>query len=174
MRRRPPSLVAALAVMLIGCASEPRDHRTHAERERVETPEPPPESWSGFASLPTLRVAGEVRSAHPAGDFMATIQVNEAAGTYGTKSRPPLAPGATVVAALRTAVGTDVSTYYVMERRAPGYFPEGGDWAYFVVDPTGKVEAGGKLKLCARCHAEAPREHLFESLRAATAPDSPL
>lgn len=180
MRLRPPSLVLARLGMiglglfglgLLGCASEPRDHRTHAEKERVETREPPPETWTGFASIPTFKVAGEVRSAHPSGDFTATIHVNDAAKAYGDKSREPMGPGAVVVASLRAEQGADVTSYYVMERKAPGYFPEGGDWAYFVVDPAGKVEAGGKLKLCARCHAEAPREHLFESLHSAISPE---
>ncbi len=169
---RPPSLVLAMfGLGLFGCASEPRDHRTQAEKERVETREPPPETWDGFASIPSLEVAGEVRSAHPSGDFVATIQVNQAAAGYGTKSREPMAPGAVVVASLRANVGAEVASYYVMERRAPGYFPEGGDWAYFVIDRAGKLEAGGKLKLCARCHAEAPREHLFESLHSAISPE---
>ena len=170
MRLRPPSLVLAV-LGLFGCASEPRDRRTHAEKERVETPEPPPETWTGFGSIPTLKVAGQVRSAHPSGDFTATIQVNEAASAYGSKSREPMAPGAVVVASLRSDLGAEVTSHYVMEKRAAGYFPDGGDWAYFVVDPTGKVEAGGKLKLCARCHAEAPREHLFESLHSAISPE---
>jgi hypothetical protein len=160
------------AVLVGACASQPRDRRTSAEREAVETKPAPQRRWQGFPGLASLRVAGEIRSAHPAGDFLATIRVNPAAETYGTKGRQPLAPGALIVEGLADAVDGPPHAFYVMERREPGYFPEGGDWAYLVVSPTGVLLAEGKLKLCARCHAEAPREHLFEPVRS-TLPGAP-
>lgn len=50
---------------------------------------------------------------------------------------------------------------FVMEKRAAGYFPAGGDWEYLVVARDGRIEARGKLATCARCHAEAPVDFVF-------------
>jgi hypothetical protein len=52
-------------------------------------------------------------------------------------------------------------TYFAMIKRPPGYDPGGGDWEYLVVTPAGRVEQRGILPLCARCHADAPHDHLF-------------
>lgn len=41
----------------------------------------------------------------------------------------------------------------VMVKRAPGYFPKGGDWEYAVLDAKDHVQADGKIVLCASCHA---------------------
>jgi hypothetical protein len=39
-------------------------------------------------------------------------------------------------------------------KRPAGYFPEGGDWEYFVTDTTStKLTEHGKLQHCAECHA---------------------
>ena len=48
-----------------------------------------------------------------------------------------------------------------MVKRAPGFYPEGGDWEYLIVDPNGSIERRGKLPLCARCHAESPHNFIF-------------
>lgn len=50
---------------------------------------------------------------------------------------------------------------FAMEKRAPGFDPGGGDWEYLVITPEGAVESRGVLQFCARCHAEAPYDHLF-------------
>jgi hypothetical protein len=153
----------------MACAAKPpsKDGR----RPRPPDPEPPAKHWDAFASLDRLKVVGETRSEHPAGDYVASIRVNGAAGGYGTKGRERLPEGALVVEALAPESNTPPTVYYAMLRMGTGYFPDGGDWAYFVVGSDGRIQAEGRLKLCARCHAEAPREHLFEVFRGpATAP----
>jgi cytochrome c553 len=50
---------------------------------------------------------------------------------------------------------------FVMEKKAEGYFPAGGDWEYIVVARDGRIEARGQLATCARCHAEAPVDFVF-------------
>jgi len=155
----------ALALALAACAGQAADDRS-GRPPRPPTPdEQPAKPWDAFASLDTLKTVGETRSAHPAGDFIASIRVNDVAARYGTKGRDPLPEGALVVEALATEANTPPAVYYAMLRKAPGYFPDGGDWAYFVVAADGTIEAEGKLALCARCHAEAPREHVFEIFR---------
>lgn len=52
---------------------------------------------------------------------------------------------------------------YMMER-----LPSGGDasaaesaWRYVVVGPRGELVKEGPIESCARCHAEAPHDHVF-------------
>jgi hypothetical protein len=42
----------------------------------------------------------------------------------------------------------------VMIKRQAGYYPEGGDWEYAVVDAKGKTLEDGKIQRCASCHAQ--------------------
>ena len=84
------------------------------------------------------------------------------AGTYpalGPSSRLP--PGATLVERLFTPGAAAPLAYFVMVKRPPGFDAAGGDWEYLVVSPAAEIEQRGALPLCARCHAEAPHDHLF-------------
>jgi hypothetical protein len=67
------------------------------------------------------------------------------------------------VEAHRVRGSAALSGYFVMTKRHAGFDPEGDDWEYLVLDPSAAVVERGKLPLCARCHAEAPRDHLFGS-----------
>ena len=49
----------------------------------------------------------------------------------------------------------------VMEKRAAGYDPEGGDWRWLVLGLNGGIEREGKIDACARCHADATGDHVF-------------
>lgn len=105
-------------------------------------------------------------SEHAGGGLFGQVLVDRGAAEYGQRGRAsPMAPGATVALALRALGQEEPSVYFVMTKRPPGYDPAGDDWEYLVVLPGGRVEDRGKLSLCARCHAEGPREHLFESWR---------
>lgn len=162
--RRLSVCVLALAVSSVGCRRPERQTTPTARAER--DPEARPrKTWDGFAKLGELQIVGEVHTAHPAGDFVGAIRVNGAAGSYGQKGRGALPEGALIVEALAAEPGAPPVLYYAMERRSAGYFPDGGDWAYWVIGKEGEIQAEGKLKLCARCHAEAPRDHLFETFR---------
>jgi hypothetical protein len=48
-----------------------------------------------------------------------------------------------------------------MTKRDAGFYPEGGDWEYLVLDAEGHLEDRGKLALCARCHAEGNGDWAF-------------
>jgi hypothetical protein len=48
-----------------------------------------------------------------------------------------------------------------MVKHPPGFDPEGGDWEYLIVEPSGSIVRRGKIPLCARCHAEAPHNFIF-------------
>lgn len=100
-----------------------------------------------------------MRSQHLQGEHDAEVLVNEAATGYpelGPSRQPPV--GAMFVEALYVPNRVDVATYFVMVKRAS---PTGSEWEYAVVSNTGMIERRGALTLCARCHAEAPHDHLF-------------
>ncbi len=107
---------------------------------------------------------GQLKTMHPIGDLEATLRTNEGASGYGKRGRGPMPEGAIIIESLSAEPGSAALTHYVMRRREQGFFPEGGDWDYAVVDRDGTIQAEGRLTLCARCHAEAAREHLFEPL----------
>ncbi len=167
---RPFLVLSLTSLAWAGChAGEPTRDRPRAP-DQEEQVEAPPKRWPPFERLGELRLVGSVDSAHPAGDYFGAIRVNREAEAYGSKRRDPLPPGARVVEALSTEVAGTAQLHYVMEKQPAGYFPEGGDWAYLVIGKEGEIQAEGKLTLCARCHAEAPREHLFESFRSLPPP----
>lgn len=154
-----------------GChTAEPRPRRPVAAGLDERSAAPAPKPWLAFDRLDDENLVGVIDSAHPAGDLFGTIRVNAQADAYGKKRGGPLPSGARVIEALGSSPEGPADLYYVMEKQASGYFPEGGDWAYFVIGKGGEIRAEGKLKLCARCHAEAPREHLFESFRVVPSP----
>jgi len=71
------------------------------------------------------------------------------------------AVGATLVERLFEAGERAPAVYFVMTKHPPGYDAGQGDWEFLVVARDGAVEERGKIALCSRCHAEAPRDHLF-------------
>jgi hypothetical protein len=48
---------------------------------------------------------------------------------------------------------TDLSGYTAMRKEAPGYFPAGGDWQWFRLDPYGVILQDGKQPACSQCHS---------------------
>ncbi len=165
-RRAPRACTVAwlAAVALTSCRSreavEPVDLEESSEQSaKVGLPK----RFPRFAELASLREVSRLRSAHPVGDLAAVVKVDRLAEPrYGKTGQGAMPEGAMIAEALGPDPEGPPVLFYVMERRAPGYFPEGGDWEYAVVAPDGTTKAGGKLALCARCHAEAHREHLFE------------
>jgi hypothetical protein len=115
-----------------------------------------------FGEIDALPAVSKLRSGHPVGSLAGVVKVDAAAGGYGQRGRGPFPVGALVVESLGPDPDGPANLFYVMEKREVGFFPLGGDWQYSVVSASGALEAQGKLALCARCHAEAPRDHLFE------------
>jgi hypothetical protein len=97
-----------------------------------------PPYWSGI-----VRVSGQLEAVYR---------------TLGPGSVIP--PGAIAVEAHRTADGGE-GPRFAMVKHEPGFDARGGDWEYVVLDPAGNVEQRGILPLCARCHGDAPSDHLF-------------
>jgi hypothetical protein len=120
----------------------------------------------GFDAMLAWPERGRTATAHPGRARRVALRASPEADGYGRRGRQAFDEGATLLASLESSDGGPVIAHYLMRKERPGYFPEGGDWRYAVVSPAGEVLADGKLPLCARCHAEATREHLFEPLPA--------
>jgi len=142
----------------------------HAPRGKPSPPTPaaatatePPPAWELDAQLRRLHPASpRTPSEHLTGQLDGEILADDGAAAYpalGPLRR--IAPGATLVQRLSPRGSPAPTTYFVMVKRPAGYDPDGGDWEYLVVDPTGQIEQRGRLPLCARCHADAPHDHLF-------------
>jgi hypothetical protein len=96
------------------------------------------------------------------GELLAEVLVNDQAAAYPALGpNRPLDPGAILVEAHFAPGASDPSVLFAMAKRAPGFDPEGGDWEYLIVEPSGTIVRRGKLPLCARCHAEAPHNFIF-------------
>ena len=110
-----------------------------------------------------MRVAtARAPSEHLTGELDGEVLVSEEAKGYPALGpRVTLAPGATLMERHLGRGSEKIAVYFAMVKRPSGYDPDGGDWEYLVVAADGQVEERGRLPLCARCHAEAPHDHLF-------------
>jgi hypothetical protein len=150
-----PTLVSLL---LSACSPSLGVEAPRADPTASASTAPPPFSFGPLDGLP---VVAKVRSGHPAGDFRGEILASPSF-PYAKAGRAAPREGELFVERLRREGSDDVALTYVMRREAAGYFPSGGDFRYGVLGPAGEVQAEGKLPLCARCHAEAPRDFLYE------------
>jgi hypothetical protein len=162
----------SLGLVLAGCVgssqasgrAEPDDESWGRDTVPEATTTAPSRPLPGFDELVAWTELGRVPTGHPGGARRAALRTSPEASGYGRRGRAPFAPHAVIVASLHSSDGAPALAHYLMRKREPGYFPEGGDWEYAVVSPEGRVLAEGRLVLCARCHAEATREHVFEPL----------
>jgi hypothetical protein len=117
------------------------------------------------ALLPSLRAATRrSRSEHLSGQLEGEVLVNEAALAYPALGpQRGLPPGAMLLERHLSQGSKAAVVYFGMVKRAPGFDPTGGDWEYVVVSPEGQIASQGRL--CSRCHAEAPHDHLFGASR---------
>lgn len=157
-----------------GCASQPDDLRNPGVSDRL--PEAPDqkqsehaaagaEPWEHASKLPAL-IAIDDRvlpsRGHNPPFWSGSVKVNGALdATYralGPESR--VAAGAIAVEEHKDSEGKPGPTYAMVKRDA-GFDTQGGDWEYLVLDRAGRVEQRGAIGLCARCHADAPVDHLF-------------
>lgn len=119
--------------------------------------------WEPAKSLSTLRKATQrARSQHVHGDLEGEVLTNAEASAYPSLGPArTVAAGAVLVEAHYKPGSSDLVILFVMEKKPPGFDPEGGDWEYLVVEPSGVIRHQAHATLCARCHAEAPNDHLF-------------
>jgi hypothetical protein len=159
----------ALGAALASCSAEPASRGRGAGADgwsdrpapSASAPPRPEERWDLAEQLRPLRPsAPRGRSEHLGGTAEGEVLASPASGYPPRGPTGAAAAGATVVERLLDPAGA-ATAYFVMVKHPPGFDPAGGDWEYLVVAPDGRVEDRGKLALCARCHAEAPHDHLF-------------
>ena len=113
------------------------------------------------------QVVSRAASEHLDGGFEGDVRANELAAPYPAIDAGGAAKtGAIVVETLHPRGSEETTVHFAMVKQSNGYAPANGDWEYLVVDRTGAVLARGDLPLCARCHAEAPGDHVFGRTRA--------
>jgi hypothetical protein len=116
--------------------------------------------------LQTVRAIGKafVSRGHFAGRWNAQVSVNDAArSSYASLVASTRFTEGSVLVKRHVAAATSATPgpIFVMAKRAPGFFTEGGDWEYIALDAEGRLQDRGKLALCARCHAEANADKVF-------------
>jgi hypothetical protein len=172
-RARVEKRLSALAacVALAACAHGGDLGTPGVSDAPVEAPRRPPttevaprEPWalSGDAQSFAAIDDRELPSGHNAPYWSGVVRVSPALEPLYAAMGPSalVPPGAVAVETHRSTDGS-VSPRYVMVKREAGFDVPGGDWEYLVVDAEGRIAARGALPLCARCHAEAPGDHLF-------------
>lgn len=159
------SVAAAVAVAACGAAQEPgsltgasdappRAPAASPSRSAAHTPV----RWEPFAQVEAWPPLGPfVSRGHAGGGLEATVRVSPAARpAYEQLVRSSVLPVDTVIAeSLARPGGGDPVAIYTMHKTADGR------WTFLVVTPTGFVDESVEIRLCERCHAEAPADQLF-------------
>lgn len=100
------------------------------------------------------------------GDLESEVLANAEAKAYPSLGPSRLlAPGSVLAEPHYRPGSSDIVALFVMAKKPPGFDPDGGDWEYIIVEPTGVISQRGRIELCARCHAEAPNDHVFGIVR---------
>lgn len=175
------SAALLVAAAMAACGAEPVKAQPSPwlTANPVATPAPsptaPPAAEPDLPEVP-FDFAGELRSAHEVvarapsqhelGDLEGRVLANDLAKPYpklGPSSDLPV--GATLLEQLyKPGVPEPVETFAMVKRSATTDAGL-GTWEFFVIGSNGVVAARGRMPLCARCHAEAPHDHLFGRAR---------
>jgi hypothetical protein len=103
-----------------------------------------------------------VSHGHAAGRWEIDVWANEVAAKALAARARSVPVGAIVVAEhYERNEGRTAGPVYVMEKRAPGYAPDHGDFRYVVVGSQGQLVGEGVVESCAGCHDDAPMDGFF-------------
>lgn len=100
-----------------------------------------------------------IAQGHAGGRFDAEVYVTPSAKDAVFSPVSKIAPGTALVMYESPRGKAENGPTLMMEKREPGFDPAHGDWRYVVAD--GQSVQDGALSLCARCHDEAPHDHVF-------------
>ena len=185
-----PWMALLCALLPLGCSPAPRpvDPADDAWQSTPGKPRPRPSAaasasgaraaasalprWEHAARLNELRAVGSRgRSEHLDGQHEREVRVNDLALGYERLGEATVMPVGALVVELHYAAGSSApDAIFAMEKRAAGFAPEQRDWELLVLDRELRVQARGKLPLCARCHAAAPDDALFGLPKVAPSP----
>jgi hypothetical protein len=126
-------------------------------------PEAQRKTWARASELASLRmVPGRSQSEHLDGVFDRTVLVSETLSSYGALTPTTTVPAGALVVQRHHPRGDERTVaYFVMEKLATGTSKATLDWRFLVVDEKLRVAAQENLRLCGRCHADAPYAGLF-------------
>lgn len=165
------ALAAAAGWLLAACSSGAAwrpgtSEQPHVLTERQRTPsQASADPWAPMASVSSFPTADDRRlpsSGHNPPYWSGEVRVNPVLwATYPRLEPEKPAPEGAIALEFHHDLAGNAQQIYAMEKRAAGFDPGGGDWEYLVINPQGLVETRGILPFCARCHAEAPHDHLF-------------
>lgn len=175
-----PSNLFSVALVAVCAACSPAPDPIgprpgHSDRPRggpavpaILTPDAGPSQWERWPEVAAYQVAvPRAPSQHLAADHEAETLANTTAAPYPVL--PASAPtGAILLQRLYAPGATTPEILFAMAKGAASTSPDGGlsdGWEYLVLEPGGLVIARGALEACARCHAEAPHDHLFGRAR---------
>ncbi len=111
-----------------------------------------------------------VSQGHASGRWEVDIWANEIAQKALAARAREVPPGAVVVQEHYERTAMDPATspeakpigpIMVMEKKAPGFSQEHGDWRWAVVGTQGQLVKDGVIEQCAGCHDDAPMDGLF-------------
>jgi hypothetical protein len=103
-----------------------------------------------------------VSQGHAAGRWEVEVWANEVAAKALASRAREVPVGAIVVEEhYERTERRPAGPVMVMEKRAPGFSPEHGDWRWAVVGSQGQLVKDGVIDQCAGCHDDAPMDGLF-------------
>ncbi len=152
-------------VLVLDLACTPSEARFPEPASDSETNAPATAESQPLGDLASYIPVGQrfLSGGHLLGRYEAQILANELAlsrlDAWVHSSRMP--EGAILVQVHSREAGRAQGPIFGMIKREPGYFPQGDDWEYLVLDEHSRLQARGKLGFCARCHAEAPADGVF-------------
>lgn len=119
--------------------------------------------WARGGEISALHeVTGRSRSEHLDGIFDRTVLVSMPPGTYPSLTPSMAIPAGTLVVQRHHPRGAErTEAFFVMEKLTAGASPSTHDWRFLVLDTELRVAAEKNLRLCGRCHADAPYNGLF-------------
>jgi hypothetical protein len=183
LRRRRSVLIvsigAAAGVLAVACAARPpalvgtSDRRTPGRTVLAPdggfvdgASELPPSYRTTFSKVNKGRF---VSQGHAAGRWDVDVWANEPAERALASRARETPVGAIVVEehyerARDVASAPDASAngpIMVMEKMAPGFSKDHGDWRYVVVGSQGQLVKSGVIESCAGCHDDAPMDGFF-------------
>jgi hypothetical protein len=115
-------------------------------------------------ALAKLNVERVPSGGHAGGAFDFDLYVTPAMKSTIFDPRVAIPPGTVLVMqewarSTKDAPSVEGKVIYMMEKQAPGSASASGDWRYVAV--SGDDVHDGAIDACARCHDEAPRDHVF-------------
>lgn len=178
-RRRSLLIGGAAGLLLVAClgrgGSEPAvGVSTKAPGGRNPSDGGVETAVDGAASLPEsyktkftkVNKARMVSQGHAAGRWEVDVWANDVAAKAIAEKSRSVPVGAIVVEehferSSASAGDKPRGPVMVMEKRAPGFSKEHGDWRWAVVGSQGQLVKDGTIESCAGCHDDAPMDGLF-------------